>query len=269
MTQLDSRDILEQLQFPARDSYDPRHTSVVTYRHLRELIITGVLPPGTELKQSVLARQFGISRTPLREATRRLQSDGLITLEVNQRAIVSGLDILEIDALYGIRIALEAHGLRVSTERLTAKEARIARTFLDQMWHAGKQMDLRGWTTAHLAFHEALVVGAGSYATEAMTRLAQECDRYLFVYHRTRPLAPQSRHQEHEDLLAAVLGDNVEHSGRLIARHLAMTAIDLIHDLDPSRGVTAIKSALELVDPGGGCAWLENRTKAGATYGVG
>ncbi len=269
MTQVDSRDILEQLQFPARDSYDPRHMSMVTYRHLREMIITGVLPPGTELKQSVLARQFGISRTPLREATRRLQSDGLITLEVNQRAIVSGLDISEIDALYGIRIALEAHGLRVSTGRLTAKEARIARTFLDQMWHAGKQMDLRGWTTAHLAFHEALVVEAGSYATEAMMRLAQECDRYLFVYHRTRPLAPQSRHQEHENLLAAVLGDNVEHSGRLIARHLATTAIDLIHDLDPSRGVTAIKSALELVDPGGGCAWLENRTEAGATYGVG
>ena len=258
----DSLESIEGLQFPKPDSYDHRYTSVVTYDHLREMIITGVLPPGTELKQSVLAKEFGVSRTPLREATRRLQSEGLITLEVNQRAIVSGLDVSEIDALYGIRIALEAHGLRVSTGRLSAKEVRTARTFLNEMWQAGKRMDLRGWTSAHLRFHEALVVEAGSHSASAMMRLAQECDRYLFFYHRTRPRAPQSRHQEHVELLAAVQGDDVELSGRLVAQHLATTAIDLIHDLDPRRGVTAIKSALELVDPGGGCAWLEAHTES-------
>jgi DNA-binding GntR family transcriptional regulator len=58
---------------------DPRRTSIDVHTHLRDLIISGALPPGTELKQAELARVFAVSRTPLREAFRMLQEEGLIS----------------------------------------------------------------------------------------------------------------------------------------------------------------------------------------------
>ena len=249
---------LVEPDFPDPSTYDPRFTSEVTYAHLRELIIMGFLPPETEVKQSVLARRLGVSRTPLREAFRRLQAEGLLTAEVNQRATVSALDVSEIDDLYGARIVLESLGLRLSTEKLTAQDVLVAETALEAMWKASIEMDLQAWTSAHLDFHMALVAEAGSYAKKIMLSLASECDRYLFFYHSKRPLAPRTRHGEHESLLRAVLGDDADHAGQLIARHLAATAVDLIHDLDPERVITGIQSALDLVDPGAGVEALES-----------
>jgi len=237
--------------FPDPTTYDPRFTSEVAYEHLRELIIMGFLPPGSEVKQQVLARQLGISRTPLREAFRRLQAEGLLTAEVNQRMMVSSLDVSEIDALYGARIVLEAQGIRLSTGRLSAQNRALAEESLAAMWRASLKVDLRAWTTAHLRFHMALVSEAGTYACKTMQSLASECDRFLFVYHATRPLAPMTRHGEHEALLRAVLGDDPEESGSLIARHLAVTAVDLIHDLDPDRVIAGVQAGLELVGVSG------------------
>jgi DNA-binding GntR family transcriptional regulator len=241
---------LEEPSFPDTSTYDPRFTSEVVYSHLRDLIMLGFLPPGAEIKQSVLAKKLGVSRTPLREACRRLQAEGLVEIEVNQRAVVSALDVLEIDELYGARILLESLGVRLSTGKLSATELYDAEAALNEMWRASVAMDLRAWTTAHLEFHMLLGSHAGRKARQIMRTLANECDRYLFRYHRTRPFAPRTRHGEHVALLAAVRGNDADASGRLIGRHLAVTAIDLIHDLDPDRVVVGIQSALDLVDPG-------------------
>ena len=240
---------LEEPAFPDASQYDPRFTSEVAYQHLRELIILGFLPPGAEVKQSVLAKKFGVSRTPLREACRRLQAEGLVEIEVNQRAVVSALSVSEVDELYGSRILLESLGMRLTTGKLTSVESKSAEAALQEMWRAGVAMDLRAWTAAHLEFHMVLVSHAGKHGRQIMRSLANECDRYLFCYHSTRPFAPRTRHVEHVALLDAVRGDDPDRSGRLIARHLAVTAIDLVHDLDPERVVTGIQAALELVDP--------------------
>jgi len=246
--------------FPDASTYDPRFTSEVVYEHLRELIVTGFLEPRVELKQTVLASELGISRTPLREAFRRLQAEGLITVEVNKRATVSELSVPEIDELYGARIVLECLGLRLSTGRLSDVEIDAAEHALDEMWRASIEVDLRGWTSAHLEFHMALVAQAGDHPRQTIRRLASECDRYLFCYHRSRPLAPMTRHREHQALLQAVLGDDPALSGRLIAHHIAATALDLIHDLDPDRVVTGVQFALEIVSPGHDRSELEELT---------
>ena len=79
---------------------DPRRMSLEIHAYLRELIASGVLPPGTELKQTELARAFAVSRTPLREAFRMLQEEGLISAEPNQRSRVLGFDPEELELLY-------------------------------------------------------------------------------------------------------------------------------------------------------------------------
>ena len=87
----------------------PEARQAIPYVHayLRECILDGTLTPGTKLSQVSLARQLGISRTPLREVLRMLQEEGLGEIEPNQRTRVSGLDPQELDDVYAIRILLE------------------------------------------------------------------------------------------------------------------------------------------------------------------
>ena len=112
---------------------DPRRTSIEVHAHLRELIISGVLPPGTELKQAELARVFAVSRTPLREAFRMLQEEGLIAGEPNQRSRVLGFDPEELELLYAGRVALECLGVRLTAGHLSREEERSATSAMREM----------------------------------------------------------------------------------------------------------------------------------------
>jgi DNA-binding GntR family transcriptional regulator len=81
------------------------------HAYLRECILDGTLTPGTKLSQVSLARQLGISRTPLREVLRMLQEEGLVEIEPNQRTRVAGLDPQELDDVYASRILFETLAL--------------------------------------------------------------------------------------------------------------------------------------------------------------
>jgi DNA-binding GntR family transcriptional regulator len=225
---------------------DPRQTSLQVHSHLRQLITNGTLPPGTELKQAELARLFAVSRTPLREAFRMLQEEGLITAEPNQRGRVTHLDVGELDALYGSRIALEGLGLRLTTGQLSDDEIAEARLRLSQMRTAGRSNDMEGWLTAHQRFHEVLVCRAGAQVCRTMASYAEQSERYLRVYHFSRPAAPWTRHGEHQALLAAVLGEDPEHSSALIAKHLAQTALSVLRDLAPNSEAHAVHAAVSM-----------------------
>ena len=127
---------------------DPRRTSIEVHAHFRELIISGVLPPGTELKQAELARVFAVSRAPLREAFRMLQEEGLISSEPNQRSRVLGLDAEELDSLYAARITLESLGARLTAGRLSREEIRGATSAFKEMertYRAGDPMRSVDW----------------------------------------------------------------------------------------------------------------------------
>src|SRR5256885_6155912 len=90
------------------------------HTYLRECILDGTLKPGTTLSQVTLAKQLGISRTPLREVLRMLQDEGLVEIEPNQRTRVAGLDPQELDDLYGSRIVMETLALSMTFGRFGA-----------------------------------------------------------------------------------------------------------------------------------------------------
>jgi DNA-binding GntR family transcriptional regulator len=107
------------------------HDSV--YRNLRRMILYSELQPGEWLRQVELAKQFGVSRTPIREAMRSLQQEGLVQIVPNHGARVAPLSIEEFEELYALRIGIEGLAARLATEqakpedidRLGAKLAEI------------------------------------------------------------------------------------------------------------------------------------------------
>lgn len=99
---------------------DPPHDSV--YHSLRRMILYSELRPGEWLRQVELAEQFGVSRTPIREAMRSLQQEGLIEIVPNHGARVARLSLEEFEELYALRIGIEGLAARLATERIKAHE---------------------------------------------------------------------------------------------------------------------------------------------------
>ena len=103
-----------------RHNVKPLRESIT--RELREKIYSGHLPPGFKLVESELAKDFEISRTPVREAIHQLESEGLVTILPNKGAIVNALSIEEIDEIYIIYGALAGTAARLSAEVITEDE---------------------------------------------------------------------------------------------------------------------------------------------------
>jgi DNA-binding GntR family transcriptional regulator len=101
---------------------DVRSLRDMAYEDMREAILSGVLPPGQRVKERDVADQMGISTTPVKEALRRLEQEGLVVSQPRRGAVVSGLVQIPVEEIEEIRGALEGIGARLAAERLTEAE---------------------------------------------------------------------------------------------------------------------------------------------------
>ncbi len=225
---------------------DPRKTSLEVHAHLRRLIIDSALPPGTVLKQAELARLFDISRTPMREAFRMLQEEGLIEADLNQRARVRKLDVDELDQLYGTRIALESLGVRMTTGRITPDEVAEARHCMQKMEIARAEDNIREWVTVHRALHGLCFARAGETMLRVINSYSERSERYLRLYQIWHPQSFLVAHEEHEAILEAAQSGDPAKAGKLMARHLAHTALTVLRDVSPDAPGYAIQNALAM-----------------------
>jgi DNA-binding GntR family transcriptional regulator len=101
---------------------DVRSLRELAYDDIREAILTGVLPPGRRVKERDVAEQMGISTTPVKEALRRLEQEGLVVSQPRRGAVVSSLVQVPVEEIEEIRGALEGIGARLAADRLTDVE---------------------------------------------------------------------------------------------------------------------------------------------------
>ena len=106
-------------------------TSAVAEK-LRDQIIRGEIAEGAQLRQDVIARQYQVSRIPVREALRQLDAEGLITIVPNRGAIVPALSPHDIEELFAIRALLEPEVLKLSIPRLTPADLGEAEAVLNK-----------------------------------------------------------------------------------------------------------------------------------------
>jgi DNA-binding GntR family transcriptional regulator len=212
--------------------------------HLRALIIDGQLEPGAIVSQAQLARTFNVSRTPMREAFRMLQEEGLIDADLNRRARVRDLDPQELDQLYAVRILLEAFGARLTAGHLSDAEVADAQSTLQIMDDAHDQGDMDTWVVAHRHFHGVCVSRADGPLLQVINSYSERSERYLRLYQRWHPQSFSVAHDEHEGILRAVVAGDRLKSAALMARHLAATALTVLHDASSETAGVAIQEAL-------------------------
>src|SRR5579883_1695761 len=149
---------------------------------VREAILRGDLEADVPISQVQLAARLGVSRTPLREALRMLQREGLIASEPNRRVRVTPLSVSDLGELYAARIVIEALATRLSVPRMTSEDLAALRRALDEMSAIGGTHDFDRWETPHREFHGLLRVHAGDRIAGMARELADHGERYRRVY---------------------------------------------------------------------------------------
>jgi DNA-binding GntR family transcriptional regulator len=146
-----------------------RNASVAATELIRNAIVEGKLEPGRRLKEEELARELGISRTPVREALLMLQAEDLVVATPNRGAIVRVHDAAELDDLYELRALLEGHATRKAAENVSEQQIELLYASCDR-FAAVPDDDINGLVKENVFFHDAILDIAGSARLAAMVR---------------------------------------------------------------------------------------------------
>lgn len=226
------------------------HAAGGVHAYLRRLILDATIPPNTTITQVELASLLGVSRTPIREAIRMLQEEGLVVAEPQKRARVIGFNPEEVEAIYTQRVLLESLAAKMTATAISPEALEQLETLLDQMHGTSQKRDLQSWEQVHRAFHLALVAHAGDRLVTIVTSHIDRTELYRRVFWEDVPRAWHVGAGEHQSIVDAYRERDGRRAASEVASHLARTGLTLIVNLAPQADPLALRSALELVDPG-------------------
>jgi DNA-binding GntR family transcriptional regulator len=171
---------------------------------LRELIITGQLPPGTPLRLMPLAERLGVSIMPVRDAFRLLETERLVVITPRRGASVAPLSIDDIEETYAVRVALEGLAARHAAEQLTPPDVAEIEELFGHMTSAKDANDLAAFIEADRAFHMRLYTASRrDHLVRTISELENRSRRYSpYVYRTWQPLEIALRN--HQPLLDAI-----------------------------------------------------------------
>lgn len=136
------------------DSYQPLRE--IVFEALRDAIRTGVLKPGERLMEIQLAEQLGVSRTPVREAIRKLELEGFVIMMPRRGTYVANLSIKDINEVFEIRSSLDSLASGLAAERITPDELEQLQRLLVTIGEAIKDGDMERIVKADMQFHDLL-----------------------------------------------------------------------------------------------------------------
>ncbi len=186
--------------------------------HLRRLIITGELPSGTHLVEAQLSEAFDVSRGPVRDALRQLETEGLV--ESRRRGVfVIGLTLDDIEELYGLRRLLEVEAVRLCLGRQgVGYEA--ASAALDRMRAAADAQDPTAFATADLDFHSAFYAASGHRRLDAIWQQYRPTFAGMLAVTNAEDQDLAPTFDDHAALLRAVMSGDLGRTLELIEEHL-------------------------------------------------
>lgn len=228
-----------------------RRVSVDIHRYLRDLILSNVLSPETVLSQVQVATCLKVSRTPVREALRMLQEEGLISAEPNYRCRVLGFDPRELEALYVSRIANEGISAAVTVQSMTDDDVERLAQLLHKIRKDEEKRNFTRWIKNHRTFHQMLFCRANPLLQQRMHADCQRSERYVYnamqsgltdIFRRAA--------QEHQEIYQACKRRHSAAVVSMLTDHLAHAAIDIIAKLAPHWEPTTLRNATRLMRDG-------------------
>lgn len=183
---------------------------------LREDIVTGVLAPGDQLVQEALAERYGVSRVPLREALKTLESEGQLVYYPHRGYFVVELSVEDLREVYHLRALLEEAALRVAVPGLGADDIADITELAEDIDRAAADGDVMGMTEANRRFHFAMYDAGGMPRLSRLLRqLWEATDAYRALYYQGESNRLRVT-EEHARMLEALRAGDVD---TLVALH--------------------------------------------------
>lgn len=203
---------------------------------IRDAILRGVLKPGEKVAEPELAERFGISRTPIREAFRQLESEGYLTVIPRKGAVVTALSERDVKEFYAIKAILEGYAARMATKKLSDKEIEKLETINARLQQLADEGDVKNFYRTHNEFHELFIRAADNH------KLLELIQQLVMKFNRPRmaslslPGRMQISVNEHVKLLEAFKNRNGEQADNLVRKTASLGGQLLIQSLAQEEG---------------------------------
>lgn len=209
----------EDIFYPLRDK---------VFNALREAILNGSLKPGQSLIETKLAEEMGVSRTPIREAIRKLELEGLVSSVPNKGVIVKGISVQDVNDIYTIRHCLEGLAARWAVMRITREELGKLEENMDLMEFYTRRNDLAQVNTKNSEFHEIIFRATKSKPLRQILSSLQEHVQRARTASLRVPGRAEKALQEHRAILDAFQRRDVEAAEHLITEHIKNSRDNLL-----------------------------------------
>jgi DNA-binding GntR family transcriptional regulator len=214
----------------------PRQTLVATaVDALRQRIIGGEFQEGESLNQVTIAREYEISRIPLREAMRQLEAEGLLVFRPGKGAVVSGLSLQEINEVIDLRAKIEPDLLGKAIPFLTSEDFEQASSILDEYEAALQTNEIETWGEFNWRFHSTLYAPSGCTITMGILQnLHRLNERYARVQISVTHWEQRAK-QEHRALAAICQKRDKRKATALLKSHILTAGQALIGVIEQQR----------------------------------
>ena len=187
---------------------------------LRQSILTGELKPGERLMEIHLAHKLGVSRTPIREAIRKLELEGLVTMVPRRGAEVAQITEKSMGDVLEVRRALDALCAELACDRITEDELRALKQSCDNFEQSVKDGDVQRIAQADVALHDIIVRATGNQRLiQLVNNLSEQMYRYRFEY-----IKDGAQHQtlieEHRIIYQSIVGKDRETAAAAAKTHI-------------------------------------------------
>lgn len=204
----------------------------VVFNTLRQAILRGELKPGERLMEIQFANKLGVSRTPIREALRKLELEGLVNMVPRKGAEVADITEKSLRDVLEVRKALEELSVQLACEKITEEEIeelkRVAERFKDTL----NDQDVTKIAEADVAFHDVIYTATDNQKLILLlNNLREQMYRYRVEYLKKEEAYPQLI-AEHEELIDNISKRNKEEATRIMCEHIdnqVATVINVIH----------------------------------------
>ncbi|MBQ6696250.1 MAG: GntR family transcriptional regulator [Lachnospiraceae bacterium] len=203
----------------------------VVFNTLRQAILTGDLKPGERLMEIHLANKLGVSRTPIREAIRKLELEGLVTMIPRRGAEVAQITEKSMNDVLEVRRAMDALCVELACDRISEEELAELKGACDAFAEAVKGGDIKVIAKADVALHDIIVQATGNRRlVQLINNLSEQMYRYRFEY-----LKDAFRHQnlieEHRMIYEGIVKRDREAASQAAKLHIDNQELAIIQQI--------------------------------------
>ncbi|MBN9083138.1 MAG: hypothetical protein BGP04_02940 [Rhizobiales bacterium 62-17] len=206
--------------------------SLRVYQELAQQILSGTLPPGHKLEEKVLAEQFGVSRTPVREALRELGARGLVDFTPRRGGVVATIGIPQLADMLEAECEIEGLCARLAAQRMTALDKGNLLEIHRQAMQLGNARSEATYRRLNNEFHDLICEGARN---QTVATTARELRERLAAFRQSQSSTLKERmersNEDHEAIVQAILAGQPEAAYEAMRKHNARLSSDVLRQL--------------------------------------